>query len=45
MDPLDFRLRNYAEVEPITGKPYSSKALRECYAEGCQAFRLVRASA
>ena len=30
MDPLDFRLANYAEVEPITGKPYSSKALREC---------------
>ncbi len=38
MDPLDFRLRNYAEVEPITGKPYSSKALRECYAEGAKAF-------
>jgi xanthine dehydrogenase YagR molybdenum-binding subunit len=38
MDPLDFRLKNYAEVEPITGKPYSSKALRECYAEGAKAF-------
>lgn len=38
MDPLDFRLRNYAEVEPITGKPYSSKALRECYAEGAACF-------
>ena len=38
MDPLDFRLRNYAEVEPITGKPYSSKALRECYAEGAERF-------
>ncbi len=38
MDPLDFRLRNYAEVEPITGKPYSSKALRECYAEGAKRF-------
>jgi xanthine dehydrogenase YagR molybdenum-binding subunit len=38
MDPLDFRLKNYAEVEPITGKPYSSKALRECYAEGAKRF-------
>ncbi len=38
MDPLDFRLRNYAEAEPISGKPYSSKALRECYAQGAKAF-------
>jgi xanthine dehydrogenase YagR molybdenum-binding subunit len=38
LDPLDFRLRNYAEVEPITGKLYSSKALRECYAEGAKQF-------
>jgi xanthine dehydrogenase YagR molybdenum-binding subunit len=38
MDPLDFRLKNYAEVAPITGKPYSSKALRECYAEGAKEF-------
>ena len=38
MDPLDFRLENYAEVEPSTGQPYSSKALRECYAEGATRF-------
>jgi xanthine dehydrogenase YagR molybdenum-binding subunit len=38
MDPLDFRLANYAEVEPITGKSWSSKALRECYAQGATAF-------
>jgi xanthine dehydrogenase YagR molybdenum-binding subunit len=38
MDPLDFRLANYAEVEPGTGRPYSSKALRECYAEGAKRF-------
>ena len=38
MDPLAFRLKNYAEVEPITGKPFSSKALRECYDAGAQAF-------
>ncbi|WP_346895346.1 xanthine dehydrogenase family protein molybdopterin-binding subunit [uncultured Roseibium sp.] len=38
MDPLDFRLANYAETDPMTGKPWSSKALRECYAEGAKAF-------
>lgn len=38
MDPLAFRLANYAEVEPITGKPFSSKALRECYAQGAERF-------
>src|SRR5207247_6013136 len=30
MDPLAFRLKNYAEIEPISGKPFSWKALREC---------------
>ena len=38
MDPLDFRLVNYAETDPMAGKPYSSKALRECYAEGAKRF-------
>ncbi|WP_338664869.1 xanthine dehydrogenase family protein molybdopterin-binding subunit [Pararoseomonas sp. SCSIO 73927] len=38
MDPLEFRLRNYAETEPSSGKPFSSKALRECYARGAAAF-------
>ncbi|MBC9879059.1 xanthine dehydrogenase family protein molybdopterin-binding subunit [Bradyrhizobium sp. INPA01-394B] len=38
MDPLAFRLKNYAEVEPITGKPFSSKALRACYDQGAARF-------
>jgi xanthine dehydrogenase YagR molybdenum-binding subunit len=38
MDPLAFRLNNYAEVEPISGKPFSSKALRECYAQAAERF-------
>ena len=38
MDPLDFRLANYAETEPGTGRPYSSKSLRECYSEGAKRF-------
>ena len=42
MDPLAFRLHNYAEVEPISGKPFSSKALRECYAQGAARFGWAR---
>jgi xanthine dehydrogenase YagR molybdenum-binding subunit len=38
IDPLAFRLKNYAEVEPISGKPFSSKALRDCYAQGASRF-------
>lgn len=38
MDPLAFRLKNYAEVEPISGKPFSSKALRACYEQGATRF-------
>jgi xanthine dehydrogenase YagR molybdenum-binding subunit len=38
MDPLEIRLRNYAEEHPILGLPWSSKALRECYLEGAERF-------
>ncbi|WP_172291949.1 xanthine dehydrogenase family protein molybdopterin-binding subunit [Pseudoruegeria sp. HB172150] len=38
LDPLEFRLRNYSETDPASGKPFSSKALRECYAEGAKRF-------
>ncbi|WP_407178769.1 xanthine dehydrogenase family protein molybdopterin-binding subunit [Bradyrhizobium sp. STM 3562] len=38
IDPLQFRIRNDAEVEPISGKPFSSKALRECYTKGAERF-------
>ncbi|MGC2087687.1 MAG: xanthine dehydrogenase family protein molybdopterin-binding subunit [Bradyrhizobium sp.] len=38
IDPLAFRVQNYAEVEPATGKPFSSKALRECYTQGAERF-------
>jgi xanthine dehydrogenase YagR molybdenum-binding subunit len=38
MDPLEFRLANYADTEPGSGRPFSSKALRECYAEGAKRF-------
>lgn len=38
MDPLAFRLANYAEVEPISGKPFSSKRLRDCYQQAAERF-------
>lgn len=38
LDPLEFRLRNYAETDPASGKPFSSKALRECYAAAAKHF-------
>ena len=42
MDPLEFRISNDAKVEPISGKPFSSKALRECYARGAERFSWAR---
>jgi xanthine dehydrogenase YagR molybdenum-binding subunit len=38
IDPLELRLINYTEVNPDNGKPYSSKALRECYRLGAEKF-------
>lgn len=38
MDPLELRLRNYAETEPMDGRRYSSKELRECYRRGAERF-------
>ncbi len=32
MDPIELRLRNYSDVEPGTGRPFSPKHLRDCYA-------------
>ena len=42
LDPLELRLRNYAELDPDTGKPFSSKSLRECYRAGAEAFGWAR---
>jgi xanthine dehydrogenase YagR molybdenum-binding subunit len=38
IDPLELRLINYAEKDPESGKPWSSKALRECYRMGAEKF-------
>ena len=38
VDPLELRLRNYAEVQPQLGLPWSSKALRACLEQGAERF-------
>ena len=38
IDPLELRLINYAETDPESGLPFSSKALRECYRLGAEKF-------
>ena len=38
LDPLELRLKNYSEVNEMTGKPYTSKALRACYEQGAARF-------
>ncbi|MEJ7625252.1 MAG: xanthine dehydrogenase family protein molybdopterin-binding subunit [Ferruginibacter sp.] len=38
LDPIELRLRNYAETDPENGKPYSSKFLKEAYALGAEKF-------
>ncbi|MBW8814236.1 MAG: xanthine dehydrogenase family protein molybdopterin-binding subunit [Caulobacterales bacterium] len=38
MDPLDLRLKNFAEVDPFDGKPWSSNRLREAYEEAAEVF-------
>jgi xanthine dehydrogenase YagR molybdenum-binding subunit len=44
MDPVDLRLRNHADTVPSSGKPWSSKKLKECYADGAQRFGWSRRS-
>ena len=38
MDPLELRLQSYSERNQHNNRPYSSKALRECYRQGAEAF-------
>jgi xanthine dehydrogenase YagR molybdenum-binding subunit len=38
IDPLELRLRCYSDRDQHDGRPYSSKALRECYHQGAEAF-------
>jgi xanthine dehydrogenase YagR molybdenum-binding subunit len=38
LDPVALRLRNYAERDEGENKPWSSKSLRECYAQAAARF-------
>ena len=44
IDPVEFRLRNYADHDPHENKPFASKALRACYQHGAEAFGWSRRS-
>ncbi|HTW82716.1 MAG TPA: xanthine dehydrogenase family protein molybdopterin-binding subunit [Candidatus Sulfotelmatobacter sp.] len=45
VDPVQLRLRNYAESDPDSGKPWSSKSLRQCYLQGAERFGWSRRTA
>ena len=38
LDPLELRLRNYAEIDEEEKRPWSSKHLRECYTRAAAKF-------
>ena len=38
IDPIELRLRNYAETDPERNRPFSSKFLKECYQMGADAI-------
>ncbi len=38
MDPIALRVKNYAQKDPTSNKPWSSKHLQECYEQGAQRF-------
>jgi xanthine dehydrogenase YagR molybdenum-binding subunit len=42
IDPVELRRRNYADSDPETGKPWSSKSLRECYQAAAERFGWAR---
>jgi xanthine dehydrogenase YagR molybdenum-binding subunit len=38
LDPVELRLRCYSDRNQHSGRPYSSKQLRECYRQGAETF-------
>lgn len=38
IDPIELRMKNYAEKDESRNVPYSSKALAECYKQGAERF-------
>ncbi|NWF49437.1 MAG: xanthine dehydrogenase family protein molybdopterin-binding subunit [Ignavibacteriaceae bacterium] len=42
MDPLEFRLKNYAETDQVFNVPYTSKKLKDAYLKGAEIIRWKR---
>lgn len=38
MDPVEFRRINDTDVDPVTGRPFSSRSLMKCYDQAAEAF-------
>jgi xanthine dehydrogenase YagR molybdenum-binding subunit len=38
IDPVELRLRNDTDTDPYSGRPFSTRALRECLGEGARRF-------
>lgn len=38
LDPVELRLRNEPDADPVTGLPYSSRSLVACYRRGAELF-------
>ena len=38
IDPLELRLKNYSELDQNQDKPFTSKALKDCYYRGAERF-------
>jgi len=38
IDPVELRVKNHADADPSKGFPWSSKKLKECYAEAARRF-------
>jgi xanthine dehydrogenase YagR molybdenum-binding subunit len=38
MDPIELRLKNYTDQDPVHGKPFSSKELKACFKQGAERF-------
>lgn len=38
VDPVQLRLRNNTEIDPLSGRPFSTRAMRQCLTEGAARF-------
>ncbi len=45
LDPVELRLRNFAERDPMKDLPWSSNKLRDCYRQGAERFGWSRRAA